>query len=228
MKNDYDVICFSHLRWDFVFQRPQHLLSRLSAERRVLFFEEPKLGAHQARLDVSVDGGVHVVVPHLPDGLDAEERLLVQRRLLNSLVAEQRIRQIAAWYYTPMALAFSRHLRPLVTIYDCMDELSAFSGAPTGLQLLEAEFMKRADVVFTGGHHLYEAKRSMHRNIYPMPSSVDRAHFAEARTRAPSDEPSDQAGIAHPRAGFFGVIDERMNCPSSRQSPRCARSCSSS
>jgi UDP-galactopyranose mutase len=90
-----------------------------------------------------------------------------------------------------------------------MDELSAFKGAPAILKAHEAELMRRASLVLTGGQSLFEAKRHQHTNIHPFPSSVDVSHFAQAR-RITTDPP-DQAPIAHPRLGFFGVIDERMD-----------------
>jgi len=113
------------------------------------------------------------------------------------------------WYYTPMALAFTSHLKPQTVVYDCMDELSAFAHAPATLRLREAELLRRASVVFTGGQSLYEAKRGRHPNVHAFPSSVDVPHFARARQI--SVDPPDQAGIPRPRLGFFGVIDERMD-----------------
>src|SRR5690606_20366020 len=113
------------------------------------------------------------------------------------------------WYWTPMALSFTRHLSPAAVVFDCMDELSAFAGAPPELRDLERELMARADVVFTGGVSLYESKRAMHPNVHAFPSSVDTTHFARAmRIRR---EPPDQAPISTPRLGYFGVIDERMD-----------------
>jgi UDP-galactopyranose mutase len=108
-----------------------------------------------------------------------------------------------------MARAVTRHLRPRAVIYDCMDELTAFAGAPANLRDHEQELLSVADVVFTGGQTLYEHKRHCHSNVHAFPSSVDVAHFAKARTA--QDDPADQAGIAHPRLGFFGVIDERLD-----------------
>jgi UDP-galactopyranose mutase len=206
----YDLICLSHLRWDFVHQRPQHLLSRCARSRRVFFVEEPIMGDGPARLDVTPrTDGLQVVVPHLPAGLDDAAVADEQRRLLDGLLSAHQVRQYALWYYTPMALAFSRHLDPAVTIYDCMDELSAFAFAPPALREHEAELIERADLVFTGGHSLYEAKRHQHPRVYPFPSSVDVAHFGQARQGPP--DPPDQRGIPRPRLGFFGVVDERMD-----------------
>ena len=206
-----DVICFSHLRWNFVFQRPQHLLTRCAREcRRLYFFEEPVFedGA-VPRLEVQASRGVRVAVPVLPPGLDEAAAIAAQRDLLDQLVAQDRIEPFIAWYYTPMALPFSQHLRPAAVVYDCMDELASFKNAPPVLKQREAALLSRSDLVLTGGQSLYEAKRHQHDNIHPFPSSVDVDHFAQAR-RAP-DEPADQVVIPHPRLGFFGVIDERMD-----------------
>jgi UDP-galactopyranose mutase len=204
-----DLLCFSHLRWDFVFQRPQHLMTRCARDRRVYFFEEPIYEEGAPRLELRRSSGVTIAVPRLPHGLDDAAAAAAQRALLDDLLAAERIADFVAWYYTPMALSFSAHLEPLATIYDCMDELSAFQGAPAALKAREAALMQRADLMLTGGQSLYEAKRHQHRNIHPFPSSVDVEHFARARRIR--HDPRDQALIPHPRLGFFGVIDERMD-----------------
>jgi glycosyltransferase involved in cell wall biosynthesis len=206
-----DLICLSHLRWNFVFQRPQHLLTRCARGRRVFFVEEPVRGDGPSRLDVTreSDTGVHVVVPHLPHDLGEAESRHAQRDLIGELMRRHTIADYVLWYYTPMALPFTQHLAPAAVVYDCMDELSAFAGAPQALRDREAELMRRADVVFTGGYSLYEAKRGLHPNIHPFPSSVDVAHFAQARGKIA--DPPDQAAIPGPRLGFFGVIDERLD-----------------
>ncbi|MBV9266050.1 MAG: glycosyltransferase family 1 protein [Acidobacteriaceae bacterium] len=129
--------------------------------------------------------------------------------MLDDLIGEHHIIRYAAWYYTPMAREFSRHLRPQVTVYDCMDELSAFAGAPPAMKANEQELFAHADLVFTGGTTLYEAKRKQHDLVYAFPSSVDVAHFAKAR--ALNTEPEDQRVIPFPRIGYAGVIDERMD-----------------
>ncbi|HLL53519.1 MAG TPA: glycosyltransferase family 1 protein, partial [Myxococcaceae bacterium] len=205
-----DLLCLSHLRWDFVFQRPQHLLSRFARERRVFFYEEPVFGEGPARLEVRTSKeGVFVAVPHLPQGMEPELVIAAQRELLEAMMADHAVDQYVLWYYTPMSLPFTRELRPLAVAYDCMDELSAFRGAPPELLINEKELLERADVMFTGGHSLYEAKREKHPNVHPFPSSVDVAHFAHARER--QQDPADQAHLPGPRIGFFGVIDERMD-----------------
>jgi glycosyltransferase involved in cell wall biosynthesis len=210
-KETYDVICFSHLRWNFVFQRPQHLLSRCAKKHRVFYVEEPTIADGPPRLEMLQDPThrVHVVVPRLPAGLSEQQQEAEQARLVADLCAEHAIEDYVAWFYTPMALPVASLLRPRARIYDCMDELSAFKGAPKQLLTRETELMALVDVVFTGGQALFEAKRHLHHNIHPFPSSVDRAHFAQARLRPP--EPADQCRIAGPRLGFFGVIDERMD-----------------
>lgn len=208
---DADLICLSHLRWDFVYQRPQHLLSRCAKDRRVFFVEEPIYGAGPLRLDVSQrEDKLYVVVPHLPEGLLSEVAVeAIQQALVDRLIAEHAITDYVLWYYTPMALGWTRHLKPQAIVFDCMDELSAFKFAPRSLREREAELLARADVVFTGGQSLYEAKRDKHPNIHAFPSSIEREHFAQAREL--KDEPADQAAIPHPRMGFFGVVDERFD-----------------
>jgi UDP-galactopyranose mutase len=133
----------------------------------------------------------------------------IQQALIDQLIGEHAINDYVLWYYTPMALGWTRHLSPLATVFDCMDELSAFKFAPRSLREREAELLRRADVVFTGGQSLYEAKRDKHTNIHAFPSSIDRAHFAQAR--AVTEEPADQASLPRPRMGFFGVVDERFD-----------------
>ncbi|HZW03242.1 MAG TPA: UDP-galactopyranose mutase, partial [Anaerolineaceae bacterium] len=207
-----DLICFSHLRWDFVFQRPQHLMSRAAAGRRVFFFEEPRIDSGPNRLELRPEeSGVTVVIPWLQTDLSAEASQAELAEMLDQLLEEYRIDRWIAWYYTPMALAFSAHTHPALTVYDCMDELSAFNGAPSQLLAYEEELFRRADLVYTGGHSLYELKRERHPNVHPFPSSIDAAHFRLARKQAPEDEPIDQFAIPHPRLGFFGVLDERFD-----------------
>jgi glycosyltransferase involved in cell wall biosynthesis len=205
-----DVICFSHLRWNFVFQRPQHLMSRCARDRRVFFVEEPVFQCGiAARLQIHRSPSVTVVVPDLPECLPPAACIAAQRSLVDTLLSSERITDYVSWYYTPMALSFSDHLAPCAIVYDCMDELSAFNGASSVLKTHEAELMKRAALVLTGGQSLYEARRDRHTNIHSFPSSVDAAHFAQARQIA--IDPFDQADIPRPRLGFFGVIDERMD-----------------
>ena len=206
-----DLVCFSHLRWDFVYQRPQHLLTRFARDRRVFFVEEPVFGSGSMRLDVrECDAGVRVVVPNLPEGLRSEiATTAVLKEMTRRLFIDNGIREYVFWYYTPMALSFTSHFSPVASVYDCMDELSAFKGAHSRLQDLERDLFQRVDLVFTGGQSLYEAKRNQHPAVYAFPSSIDVSHFSKARIARVDRE--DQARIPHPRLGFFGVIDERFD-----------------
>ncbi|HEX5257209.1 MAG TPA: glycosyltransferase family 1 protein [Sphingomicrobium sp.] len=207
------LICFSHLRWNFVFQRPQHLMSRFAREMNVIFWEEPiEIGPKEtAYLQVreAQDGAnVRLAVPHLPQGMPDHAREAALKRLLDAHLASLH-GPLIAWYYTPMMLPFSKHITPDVTVYDAMDELSKFKFAPEHLLSYEQELIDRADVVFTGGSSLYEAKKGRHPNVHCFPSSVDRAHFAKARAR--QFDPADQEDLPRPRLGFYGVIDERFD-----------------
>jgi glycosyltransferase involved in cell wall biosynthesis len=208
--NSTDLVCFSHLRWNFVYQRPQHLLSRFAQQTRVFFVEEPIFHDAPDKLHIEEpEKNVFVIVPHLQHGSSESEVLNKQKDMVNNLMSLMDISNYFVWYYTPMALPFSEHLNPKIVVYDCMDELSAFKFAPPALTENEKLLMKKADVVFTGGYSIYEAKKDKHHNIYPFPSSIEKEHFAQARTI--TTDPADQASIPHPRFGFFGVLDERFD-----------------
>jgi glycosyltransferase involved in cell wall biosynthesis len=208
---------FSHLRWNIVHQRPQHLLTRLAASRQVLYVEEPQTADTDPRWERSTTApNVTVYRPMTPSpapGFHPEQLAAIQP-LLPELLAEAGPQPVA-WVYTPLALPLVERLDPVAVVYDCMDELSLFLGAPPEVVAREDALLARADLVFTGGPSLYRAKRHRHRNIHCFPSSVDADHFGRARPRRPAGvretEPSDQAGIPHPRLGFFGVLDERID-----------------
>jgi UDP-galactopyranose mutase len=207
------LLCFSHLRWNFVFQRPQHLMSRFAREMTVIYWEEPvEVGPKETaylKVQPAEDyPNVRVVVPHLPAGMPEDAREAALKRLLDAHVATIK-GPLVSWYYTPMMLPFSRHVEADVTVFDVMDELSKFKFAPTHLLDLEQELIDRADVVFTGGSSLYEAKKDRHDNVHCFPSSVDRTHFSKARSRL--FDPADQEDLPRPRLGFYGVLDERFD-----------------
>jgi glycosyltransferase involved in cell wall biosynthesis len=206
-----DIVCFSHLRWNFVYQRPQHLLSRFANHGRVYFFEEPIYDGEQDTyaLTTPSGAGLTVVVPHLGSEFGRERTAERLATIVDDLIRDEQITSYALWYYSPMALVFSSHLNPELIIYDCMDELSGFKFAPPELRELEQALFKKADLVFTGGHHLYQAKKHQHKSIHPFPSSIDKEHFVTARNIA--REPADQKNIPHPRLGFYGVLDERLD-----------------
>jgi len=204
------LLVLSHLRWDFVFQRPQHLMTRAAASQEVVFLEEPVFEAGaQPRLDRLERGAVTVMRPVLPEGMSHEVSVATQRALLETVLAPRAGRPLVAWYYSPMFMAIAPQIAADCIVYDCMDELSAFRGAPPEMIEFERRLLARADLVFTGGRSLYEAKRGRHASVHCFPSSIDAKHFGQAR-QAPA-EPESLGGIPHPRLGFFGVVDERMD-----------------
>lgn len=210
MRRVHDLICFSHLRWDFVFQRPNHLMTRCGRERRVFFLEEPLFDADQPYLAVRELGPqLSVVTPRLTRDTRGEAVVASQKCALYELVESARIERPILWFYTPMALAFASDLPAALVVYDCMDELSLFHGAPPAISAMERELLKRADLVFTGGASLHAVKSAQHARTHLFPSSIDVSHFG--RARGALTEPADQAPIGHPRVGFFGVLDERLD-----------------
>ena len=212
------LIVFSHLRWNFVYQRPQHIMVRLAQRFRVLFVEEPVRSDGPPRL-VSVPKGpnLQVLVPHTPieaPGFHDEQLSLLQPLLAEHLEAGG-AGDCIAWFYTPMALPLIARVSPKLVVYDCMDELSAFKDAPRQLRQRESALMAMAAHVFTGGPSLYEARRGQHPHVHCLPSAVDAAHFNPAGLSDETPEAAAahalQAAMPRPRLGFFGVIDERMD-----------------
>ena len=206
------LVCLSHLRWDLVLQRPQHLMTRFARAMPVYFVEEPVYGAtdtpYLALHDVAEN--LTVIVPHMPTAA-MSDAVAVQRSLLAQFFSANLDHPPVLWFYTPAAFEFANDLPAAITIFDCMDELSAFQGASPELRRLEAELLGRADIVFAGGISLYEAKLGRHPNLHAFPSAVEAAHFGKARAPARGPEPGDQRRVPHPRLGFFGVIDERLD-----------------
>ncbi len=212
------LLVFCHLRWNFVFQRPQHLLSRLARDFPVVFIEEPMRCEGPAWLErTSPAPGVEVLRPHTP--VDApgfhDDQLSLVEPMIASWLESEAIDDYAAWFYTPMALPLLNGLSPRAVIYDCMDELSAFRNAPRQMRQREMALLKRADLVLTGGPSLYQAKRTQHERVMCLPSAVDAAHYDHANAVADGQR-MQRAGelqemIPAPRLGFFGVIDERLD-----------------
>ncbi|KFC20359.1 glycosyltransferase family 1 protein [Chryseobacterium sp. FH1] len=201
-----NILCFSHLHWDFVYQRPQHLLTRFAKQNKVFYIEEPRNSISDF-YEIDLQDGVSIIKIFIND--DQENKNQRLEKLISKILEDQNIKTYSCWYYTPMALEYTSHLKPQITIYDSMDELSAFRFAPPQLLDLENELFKKADVVFTGGHTLYQAKKNRHQNIHPFPSSIDKSHFQKARINKIDAE--DQKHISNPRFGFYGVIDERFD-----------------
>lgn len=206
------IICFSHLRWDFVVQRPQHLMERFSCDRLVIFFEEfIPTDHHLAYFEVHGFEGtaVKAVRPRVPHWWSEAERQAALSRLLDEVIASFCEAKPILWFYTPLMFSFARHVDADAVVYDCMDELANFKFAPPELKDAEGALLSRADVVFTGGKSLFEAKSNRHTNVHCFPSSVDVTHFGSAR--ALNDTPNDQTSIDLPRLGYIGVIDERID-----------------
>lgn len=212
------LVVFSHLRWGFVYQRPQHLLSRLAKRWQVVFIEEPVHEEGPARVEThSPCPGLTVVVPHTPVAAPGfhDDQLKVLEPLLGRWLQNRQLSDPVVWLYTPMALPLAAALRPRCIVYDCMDELAAFKDAPRQLRQRESALLKRADVVFTGGPSLFDAKQGLHPNVHCIPSSVDVAHYAPLGLKPDCAEArqaeSLQGGLPRPRLGYFGVIDERLD-----------------
>ncbi|GAA4494475.1 glycosyltransferase family 1 protein [Hymenobacter ginsengisoli] len=211
-----DLVCFAHLHWDFVWQRPQHLLSRFAQHGRVFYVEDAFYHADdliEPHMEVKErQNGVKVLVVHLPQHLRHDEAASdeAQVAVLKEFFADNSLDTYIFWIYTPMAMSRAREFQPVLTVYDCMDELAQFKFAPPTLREREQELFQQADLVFTGGQRLYEAKREQHNDAHAFPSSIDKDHFGQARDPKLA-EPADQAGIPHPRVGFFGVVDERLD-----------------
>jgi hypothetical protein len=205
------LIVFCHLRWDFVFQRPQHLMTRLAEHYQILFVEEPIHSEGPAHLQkTAVAPNITVCRPHTPiphtHGFH-DDQLPTLQGLLADLVPEDE--RPVVWFYTPMALPLLQGLNPSLVVYDCMDELAAFKNPPKQLLQRESALLGIADLVFTGGPSLYEAKKDRHANAHCFSSSVDAKHFRQALDASISH--AEQADVAGPRLGFYGVIDERFD-----------------
>jgi len=187
-------------------------MTRLAKSYRVVFWEEPVeiSGLQSPRLSLRPcpASGVTIATPELPARLDQRGTEAALRVLLDTVQAN-REGKLLLWYYTPLMLSFSQHLEADCVVYDCMDELLNFKFAPPDLRARETQLLQTADLVFTGGYSLYEAKRDRHPSVHPFPSSVEREHFVKARVAV--GDPEDQRALPRPRLGFYGVIDERMD-----------------
>ena len=217
----YPILVHSHLRWDWVWQRPQQFLSRLSARHPILFVEEP-LGADEltdprATLrEVAEYPNLRVLRTEFPwstmgsrEQLDSEQKRLVKSVIASHLppVFESPVQ----WFYDPMAATtFVGEMEERLVVYDCMDQLSQFRGAPPELVRREHQLLAKADVVFAGGPRIHKAKRLLNANCHSYGCGVDVAHFGQARLEE-TRIPEDLALIPGPRLGYFGVVDERMD-----------------
>jgi UDP-galactopyranose mutase len=206
------LVAFSHLRWDFVWQRPQQVLSRLAKEIPVLYVEEPVGDASKDMLELRLDGRVTIARAHLHDfpphcsfGAGVNDRIAT---LLEPLLSDDD--DLTAWYYTPMAIgAFPDAITPTVTVFDAMDDLASFRSAPAQMRAQEDLMLEMADIVFTGGPMLYRQRQHRHPRVFCFPSGVDRAHFASPGQPSAASRALSQ--MRRPVIGFYGVIDERMD-----------------
>jgi glycosyltransferase involved in cell wall biosynthesis len=218
---DHPIIVHSHLCWDWVWQRPQQFVARLSRRHKILFIEtlapDPGLAAPLARFRTANDSpNVTILTIQFPawrwgDGayVDGERRRLVQQFVEGP--GAPHFKNPIQWFYDPMAVtSFAGRMGEILTVYDCMDELSKFSCAPPEIAKRETELLGRADVVFTGGRKLFEVKSRLHGNCHFYGCGVDGAHFGQARLEA-TPLPPDLAKLNRPALGYFGVVDERLD-----------------
>lgn len=215
----FPLIVHCHLRWDFVWQRPQQIFSRLAESHRVLFVEDPLIAEGDARLEISephpdVVRLVPVLPPSYAHDVDAQCEAtlpLLQQALREHPLLAGRFDDPVQWFYSPMtAPAFLGRFGGRGVVYDCMDELANFRFAPPDIAERERFVMSRADVVFTGGYQLFESKSRHHRNVHFYGCGVDVEHYGKARL----DEtplPASVASLPRPVFGYFGVIDERLD-----------------
>lgn len=198
----YDMIVFCHLRWQFVYQRPQHIISRMAQTMKVLFIEEPLHYTENEKSGnlILVDDMLHVLQPNVRD-------IESIATLIPAYVKNKNIS--IGWFYSASFSPLLESIHFDTIVYDCMDELSLFKGAPEHLINQEKYLMAHADIIFTGGKSLYESKKELHPNVYCFPSSVDEPHFAQALNGI--DLASDIENIQSPIVGYYGVIDERID-----------------
>lgn len=201
--SDYNMVVFCHLRWGFVYQRPQHLISRMANNYKILFVEEPipfeTEEENEYNLEI-INNNLHVLKPKVKSIAGIKE-------ILKPLLQNSKIE--IGWFYSPSFSPLLTDFEFETVVYDCMDELSLFKGAPEHLITQEKFLLSEAHLVFTGGKSLFESKNKSHKNVHCFPSSVDRNHFEKAKNNI--NIPADIKNIQKPVIGYLGVIDERIN-----------------
>lgn len=215
MADTETMVVHCHLRWDGVWQRPQQIMSRMARNRRIAFIEEPFFGAGEPRLAVREADGITVVQPHVPPQEEHLPRVSpanqqIVRELVGPFLRENGFGGGVRWHYAPMATYMRDLTDDHLVVYDCMDELSAFKGAPPELVDRERDLMDEAQVMFTGGLSMWLNKKQHHPNCHRFDSGVDVEHFQLA-TKAETRVPDDARNLASPVLGYYGVIDERMD-----------------
>lgn len=200
---NYDMVVFCHLRWQFVYQRPQHLISRMAKNRKVLLIEEP-IGYDPEQENTAnliiINDNLHILQPRVQN-IEAIANI-IPKFIKNNHIS-------IGWFYSASFSSLMDSFKFETIVYDCMDELTLFKGAPEHLIHQEKYLMASADIIFTGGKSLYESKKQNHANVYCFPSSVDEPHFAQALNGI--EIPADIANLQAPVVGYFGVIDERID-----------------
>lgn len=203
-----DLLAFSQTRWSFVYQRTQQLLSRYAKYRRVFFIEEPIFTETNqvSYRKVFVENGVEVIKPVLPNDLTHTEIAEAMKRVVDDLIEDEFIINFSTWYDYAKAIEYSRHLSPISTIYDCVQETNPEK--PSELSVHEIELLEKADLVFAASDKLYTHRKNQHHNIFNYPNSIDLSHFRQARKVS---EPLDQKKITGPKLGFYGEINNQIN-----------------
>jgi glycosyltransferase involved in cell wall biosynthesis len=191
-----------HLRWDGVWQRPHHLLTRLARRVPVIVVEEPH-AAHEDRDEVRRFGELSVIRPLRRRGWGEP---LIDAQALASARALAGARRCGAWLYTPMMSEIVETFAASPVVYDAMDDLANFDFAPAGMREREAALLERADAVFAGGRTLYENRRAYGPKVRCHPSGVELERFAADAGPHPL-----AAMLAGPVFAYVGVIDERLD-----------------
>jgi glycosyltransferase involved in cell wall biosynthesis len=199
----YDLVVFSHLRWNFVYQRPQHILSRLANFYNILFVEEP----FHPNTENENTSYIHEVFPNLSVFNSHAEDIDSTLKLLKEKLGSQTIE--TAWFYSPSFVNALNIFSFEKVVFDCMDELTLFKNAPQSLIEQERELLSKSDIVFTGGKSLYSSKKEHHHNVHCFPSSVDRKHFEKAQNGIKIPEEMD--AFTSVVVGYYGVVDERID-----------------
>lgn len=202
------LLCFAPIKWESVFQRPQHLMSYAAKKWRVFYIQEPEFERETTEPEMDVKElkkykNLYVVSPKLPTALSKNDTEKAMLNLLNRLCYEHSIQNYGIWYYTPVSNHYTTDLYPRVVVYDCITPIRTTQPALTDI---ENELISQSDLVFTNGKTLFEAKRDWHPQVYNFPSSIDKEHFMQARLELP--EPADMEEILYPRLGLYGAIDE--------------------
>lgn len=211
------IIAFCHLPWSGVWQRPQQFLSRLSRRHRVLFVEtycSPVANPENRSQPAPGYPNVTILQMHLPEARwsDGHYIDLQRRRLLDEFRGSNAsYDDPILWFNDPMAVvAFAGHCAEAAIVYDCMDELAQFKGAPPELAVRERELLRVADVVFCGGRKMRDKRLPLNPNTYFYGTGVDCAHFGRVSDPALAVDPQI-AALGDRVLGYFGVIDERID-----------------